>query len=220
MNKGYVIDRVWQYSRYHGNLLGYCEVINDEYNSFASLILLFNALESVLKNRLNNFDDNFVSLINSAYDKQMIDKIECDFLNDSKGGIRKIRNLLAHANISKYNFRFLYDKDKILYPFSENENCKMFYDLVSPIIFIIILKLVKTSFITEDIIETNNAINQLRYEIVELTPSEILKFKGFRDEDIAKLPKMDESTQYRLAENAGEVGLMANIFEKLFCDDN
>lgn len=220
MNKGNIIDRVWQYSRHYGNMLGYCERINAEYSSFASLILLFNIFEAILKNRLNNFDDTLFKLVNDAYNKNIISKNECAFLNDSKIGIRKIRNLLSHANISKYNFKFIDDKDEILYPFSENENCNIFYNHVSPIIFNIIVGLIQFDFNEDDQIIKKNDVLDLRYEIIELTPIEILKYKGFSDEDIAKLPEMDESIQYRLAENASDINITSSILKNLFYDDN
>lgn len=216
IDKQIIINKVWQYSKYHGNMLYNCEIINEDFNSFASLILLFNLLESIFKNILNNF----VKLIKGAYDKKIINQIEYQFLNDNKIGIRKVRNFLAHANISKYNFKFTNDKNNILYPFSENENCYIFYNIVSPIIFKIILKVVQISFMGEEEIFIDNDIKQLKYDIVELSPREVLKFKGFRDDEIDNLIEIDEAAQYRLSENSGDVNVLSSIFKKLLLNEN
>ena len=46
-SKGEVIDYIWQYSRYYGNLLISCEELSKErnLNGHVSLIYLFNILE-------------------------------------------------------------------------------------------------------------------------------------------------------------------------------
>ncbi len=215
VEKSIVVDYVWQYSRYHGDMLLYCEQINEDVNGFASLILLFNVLESTFKNRLNNFDDKFVSLIKQANSEGIISDVECRFLNDPNQGIRRIRNLLSHANISRFNFRL--SDEELLYPFSEKENCSIFYNLVSPIIFNIILKLAQVSFIegSQQEINVDDMISNLKFEIVDLSAREILKLKGWDDDALNKISELDMAEQYRIAENSSDINVLGYIFEGL-----
>ena len=64
--KSEVIDYVWQYSKYYGNLLVYCERISMEeaINGHASLTFLFNILENIIKSRIHDYDINFINAIN------------------------------------------------------------------------------------------------------------------------------------------------------------
>ncbi len=214
--KGIVIDYTWQYSRYHGDLLGYCENVSEEHQGFISLIVLFNTLESVLKNVLNDFDANFYSLIDNAFKKDLITQKEHKFLNNNKNGMRKIRNILAHSNLSKYNFKLLSEDNDLLYPFSEKINCVIFYNKISTIIFNIMLKLIKDSLIIDFIINTDNAIENFKFEIVELSPEEIMKLKGFKEEYLSEFKTMDSSTKYRLAENSSDVNILASLLKNIF----
>ena len=51
-----------------------------------------------------------------------INNVECEFLNNKDYGIRKIRNLLAHTNLSKYNIIFLSVDKELLYSVRESLN--------------------------------------------------------------------------------------------------
>ena len=99
-----VIGYIWQYSRYYGNLLIACEEIAklEHFSGHARLIYLFNILENIVKSQIKNYELNFVQGIDRLKEKCYISEIVCDFLNNKEYGIRKIRNLLAHSNLSKY----------------------------------------------------------------------------------------------------------------------
>lgn len=86
-DKSEVIDYIWQYSKYYGNLLISCEELSKE------------------------------------------------------------RNLNGHANLSKYNIIFLSEDKELLYPLTENETGIKFYDLISKIIFNLILKIISSNLI-------------------------------------------------------------------------
>lgn len=128
-----VIDYVWQYSRHYGNLLRSCEELSKEkdFNGHASLIYLFNILENIIKSQIKDYDINFIKAVNKLKAENYINELEYDFLNNKNYGIRKIRNLLAHANLSKYNIIFLLEDEELLYPLTENETSIKFYDLAS-----------------------------------------------------------------------------------------
>ena len=59
-------------------------------------------MENIVKSQIKNYELNFVQGIDKLKEKNYISEIECDFLNNKDYGIRRIRNLLAHSNLSKY----------------------------------------------------------------------------------------------------------------------
>lgn len=63
-SKGEVIDYIWQYSRYYGNLLISCEELSKErnLNGHVSLIYLFNILENIIKSQIHDYDASFVKV--------------------------------------------------------------------------------------------------------------------------------------------------------------
>lgn len=71
--------------------------------------------------------------MNELKNQEFITQIEYSFLNDRNNSIRKLRNLLAHANLSKYNLIFIEENKEILYPLTENETCIKFYEMISKI---------------------------------------------------------------------------------------
>ncbi len=216
LNKYKAIDYLYQYSKYHGNLMFDCESINNDGHGFASLILLFNILESVLKNAINDFDSNFFELITKAQDNNLINNYESDFLNNKQFGIRKIRNILSHANLSKYNYILENQDSALMYPFTENSNCVILYEYLSPIIVNIMLKCVSNQITINLEIDCTDEIINTPLKLVELSPIELLKLKGFNDQEINQIVKGNsESINYLLAENASDINLIANIFKKI-----
>ena len=60
-----VIDYVWQYSKYYGNLLISCEKIAklENFSGHARLIYLFNILENIVKSQIKNYELNFLIMM-------------------------------------------------------------------------------------------------------------------------------------------------------------
>ena len=194
LNKGEVIDIVWQYSKYYGNQLIFLEHIKSE-NAIAALIYLTNLLENALCAYKDDYRCRFQDAIKFAYEESLITEIEYNFLNDEQIGIRKLRNFFAHRNLSKYNFK-LSDSDR-LYPFTENDNCELFYDLISNCIFNIICKVALTSLtITRDI-QQDELIRKAQYSIVTFTPEDILIDKGIDPTTLHGWSELKESDRYR-----------------------
>lgn len=147
--KSTVIDHIWQYSRYYGNLLISCENISKERdrNGHASLLYLFNILENIIKSQLHDYDARFIDAIKKLKAESYINDTEYDFLNNKNYGIRKIRNLLAHENLSRYNIVFLFEDKELLFPLIKNETSIKIYDLTSKIIFNLMLKIISSNSI-------------------------------------------------------------------------
>ena len=173
-SKSQVIDYIWQYSRYYGNQLAFLRDVEE--NGSASIIYLFNLLENVLKAHIDDYGETFQNVVKKSYESGLLTKVEHDFLNNKKTGVRKLRNVLAHANLSKFSVRF--GSEKLLYPLTENDNCQLLYQKLSDIIFNIMLKVAALDLIVNISIDIDSEIKTLKLLIVEFTPEQILIDKG------------------------------------------
>lgn len=212
-SKAEVIDYIWQYSHYYGNQIAFLGHVEE--NGCASLIYLFNLLENVLKAHIDDYGKTFQDVVRESYKSGLLTKVEHDFLNNKKSGIRKLRNILAHANLSKFNIRF--GNEKLLYPLSENENCQLLYQKLSDIIFNIMLKVAALNLNVNVSVNVDNEIKALKISIVEFSPEDILIDKGIDPTTLDRCGWKDlkVSEQYRLAENASNVKLLSHIFKHL-----
>lgn len=211
-----VIDYVWQYSKYHGNLMGYCDQLADEGNGHIALISLLNITEMIFKDKINDYDEGFFKVIKKLRDRNSITQPEYVILNNPNNGVRRIRNLLAHANLSKYNIIFKNEGKELLYPLTENETCIKLYNIFSPIIFNIILKLISEDLIVDIEIDLESFIKEINIEIKEISPEKILEHKGLDYKEIEGWSDMNKETKYRLAENSSDVNFITEIFKNLF----
>ena len=213
-----VIDYVWQYSEYYGNLLISCEKIAklENFSGHATLIYLFNILENIAKSQIKKFDKiDFVDVIKKLKEKNHISEIECDFLNNKDYGIRRIRNLLAHSNLSKYNIVFLFEDTKLLFPLTEDSTCRKFYEYFSDILFNLMLKIICDNFTISISINLDEDIKRLKIKIQEITPEELLSYKGIDYKQLKGWTEMLEDDKYKMAENASDVNAYINIFKMM-----
>lgn len=215
--KGTVIDYIWQYSRYYGNLLISCEELSKErnLNGHASLIYLFNILENIIKSQIHDYDSSFMKVIDKLKSENYINDIEYEFLNNKDYGIRKIRNLLAHANLSKYNIIFLFEDTELLYPLTENETSMKFYDLTSEIIFNLMLKIISSNSIIPITINVDKTILDFKIKINEISAEQLLGYKGIDYNTLKGWSELPEIEKYRMAENASDVNHYVEIFKGL-----
>ena len=70
LNKGEVIDIVWQYSKYYGNQLTFLEQLKSE-NAVVALIYLTNLLENALLAYKDDYECNFINVIKFAYKESL-----------------------------------------------------------------------------------------------------------------------------------------------------
>ncbi len=212
-----VIDYVWQYSKYYGNLLISCEKIAklENFSGHARLIYLFNILENIVKSQIKNYELNFVQGIDKLKEKNYISEIECDFLNNKEYGIRRIRNLLAHSNLSKYNIVFLFEDNKLLFPLTEDSTCAKFYEHFSDILFNLMLKIISDNFTISISINLDEVIEKLKIKIQEISPEELLSYKGMDYKQLKGWSEMLEDDKYKMAENALDVNIYTHIFKMM-----
>lgn len=216
-SKTEVIGYVWQHSRYYGNLLSYCEKLAEEQsgNGFALLVVLFNLTENVFKDRIKDYDARFSDVIKRLRNQGIITRTEYIFLNNKDNSIRRLRNLLAHANLSKYNLSFIEDGTEILYPLTENETCLKLYEMVSKVLFNLMLRIISIDFEEPFEIALDEKIKNLEINIKEITPEKLMEFKGIDVSTIPDWDKLTEPSKYRLAENTSDVRMISSIFKSL-----
>ena len=199
------------YSKYYCRQYIACEELFENQKGHLALFNLFALFENIMKSALNDFDDTFYNLNKRLKDKNLINELELNFLNDKKVGIRKIRNILAHANLSKYDLEII--GNKVTYPFTENETCLILYEHLSYIISGIILKILEPSMILNYNIDVDSEIKKLNFNFITRTPLELMKFKGIEINE--EWEKLDEATKYRLIENSPDVNVLTEIFKGL-----
>lgn len=214
--KGEVIDYLWQYSKYYGELLSYCDIISEEINPHSALINLFNITEIIFKSKVDNYEINFYGAIEKLRKEGYLTDKESNFLNDKIKGIRGYRNMFAHANLIKYNLIFE-DDPGILYPVTESSTCEKLFNIISPILYNLILKVAFNHLYSNHNIILDKEIDKIKIDIKEISAEEILRLKGMDDLiNTSEWSEMPESTRYRLAENSGDVYVYYSIFKKLF----
>ena len=135
-------------------------------------------------------------------------------MNNQETGIRRIRNLLAHANLAKYNIVFLNVEQDILYPLTENDSCIKLYNLVSELLFNLILKIVYKND-QRILINIDEGINNFKIEIKEVTPEKLLEYKGIFYKDIKGWDNLREDDKYRMVENTSDVNMYISLFNRI-----
>lgn len=209
--KNELVHNLNSYSRYYCRLYIQCEEMFKEQNGHFALFNLFALLENITKTVLNDFEESNYNLNVKLREENLINDLEYKFLNNNQTGIRKIRNILAHANLSKYDLKI--PNEKVTYPFTENETCLILYEKLSIIISGIILKLLKTALITKYSINVDNQIKKLNFTIITRTVEELMVFKGIQSSPV--WDEFDEATKYRLLENSPDVNMLSAIFKNL-----
>ncbi|MCG9792126.1 hypothetical protein [Flavobacterium algicola] len=199
------------YSKYYFGQFTECESLYNQEKGHISLFYLLALLENIIKSSLNDFESTFFNLIKKLKIENLINETEQNFLNDSELGVRKIRNILAHANLSKYDLKL--ENELKTYPFTENETCLIIYERLSDIISGIIIKVIKPHLNVELEIELDGFIEKLDYTFITRTPEELMAFKAIPTSPI--WDELDESTKYRLVEDSPDVNILTELFRNL-----
>jgi hypothetical protein len=94
----------------------------DEY--YASVLILFNATELIIKSFRENYSSNFYDDIDFLWQNKLISEDEYNLLNNENNGVRKIRNIMAHKDAYAHSIT-----GGIVYQFSEPETWKLIFEL-------------------------------------------------------------------------------------------
>lgn len=212
--KDSTLNILYFYSKFNFRLLADCEFLRTHNKGHSALFSIFLILENIIKSKLNDYESNLKPLIKKLLDLKIINQTEHNFLSNSQNGIRIIRNIFAHANLSKYDL--IFEDDETTYPLSENENCILFYDFISEIIFFIILKIIHTDLENNIVLDPNFEeviLGKSKYEIIVRSPEELMRLKGIHIKDSFK--NLPESVKYRLVENSSDIKILEVILKNL-----
>lgn len=218
-SKNYVLDYLWQHSRFYHFCLHQSEELYRNEKGYAALVMLFNCLENIFKSAINDYDSRAVDIYKSTYDAGLISETEHAFLNEGQYCLRNIRNMYAHANIATINLIVSENGKDIYWPLTENDTSLLIYEKVSDIVFNLILKIISTSFIDE----VRNSINVcLDDEIKEcslyfttLTIEQLLVMNGFLTDYLDGCEDISEDAKIRLIDNAPDVGMFSSILSQI-----
>lgn len=211
-----VLSKICGYSDFLQQRLEACiEAAEDGYY-YLSVSTLMGLLEDSLKLALDDFEENFNILAETAYEQNILTDIEYAFISFDDNSLRKFRNCIAHKNLATLYLQFSYEE--LLYPCSEEDTYQHFYDKYADIIINIILKIITRNNKYEiclDSLLKNNAFRILSFSIPDL-----LELKGY-PRDYADKLNMAKSDIIRLIDNSSDAHVIkALLNSNLKVDDS
>lgn len=111
-----MIDEIWQYSRYYGDMLFTALRLHDDEEDYAAILVLFNTMELICKSVRENYNQNFLEDLSDLKNKNILSEENYEFLANKESGIRGIRNIMAHRDAYQY---CLEDSNGKALPFAE-----------------------------------------------------------------------------------------------------
>ena len=121
------IDRIWVFSKFYGDLLFTAKKLNQDGESYAAFLLLFNVLELICKSLRESDNGNLMTDIEWLANNGLITADEMEFLSGSEG-IRKVRNIMTHRN----PYAYFYQIEGVVYSFADKETWDYLYELFAP----------------------------------------------------------------------------------------
>lgn len=223
-SKNYVLDYLWQHSRFYHFCLYQSEELYREEKGYAALVMLFNCLENIFKSAINDYDSRAVDIYKSTYDAGLISETEHAFLNEGQYCLRNIRNIYAHANIAAINLIVNDNGKDIYWPLTENDTSLLIYKKVSEIVFNLILKIISANFIDEVRNSLNfcldDDIKECTLNFTTLTVEQLLVMKGFPANYLDGCDDIPDDAKIRLIDNAPDVGIFSSIMSQIEKSEN
>lgn len=216
-SKELIIDHFWTYSKsYSYRLYGCQELFNLGYGD-AALSLLLMLFESVSKSVIKDFDSSAYQVYERLRIENLVTEDEYQFINIRNFSLRKLRNLLAHANLGATCLVVDESGDSEILPFTENETFLFIYSKISHIVFNLIFKICGAPYsepMSDCPIDLSDDINSCNYIIKVFTSKELLSLKGFPEDYLSDLD-IPEDVKIRLIENEPDLNMWKVIFESI-----
>ncbi len=130
-----MVERIWQYSNYYGDMVFTSLRLYDAGEGYAATAILFNAVELVFKSIRENYKENFNQDIKALKDSTVLTEEEYDFFENKKYGIREIRNIMTHREAYQYCFEAPDGKALL---FTEQDTWMILFEQYSPSIISIL----------------------------------------------------------------------------------
>lgn len=137
-----MIDEIWQYSHYYGDMLFTALRLHNDEEDYAAILVLFNALELICKSVRENYNQNFVEDLSDLMNRNILSEENYEFLVNKESGIRGIRNLMTHRNAYQY---CLEDSNGNALPFAEVETWTIIFESYTPKIIQILYEIINNS---------------------------------------------------------------------------
>jgi hypothetical protein len=137
-----MIDEIWQYSRYYGDMLFTALRLHDEEEDYAAILVLFNAMELICKSVRENYNQNFLEDLADLKNKNILLAEDYEFLSNKEYGIRGIRNIMTHRNAYQY---CLEDSEGKALPLSEVGTWTILFESHAPRIIQILYEIINNS---------------------------------------------------------------------------
>jgi hypothetical protein len=134
-----MIQRIWQYSNYYGDMLATAFRLHNEGEDYAATLVLFNATELFCKSVRENYNQNFSQDLSHLQKKGLLSEDDYEFLSNNEFGVRGIRNKMMHRDA--YQF-CLEDFKGIVLPFSDDGTWEIIFDNYGPRIIKILYSII------------------------------------------------------------------------------
>ena len=218
-SKQQILDYVWLHSHFYHSCLYQCEELYREEKGFASVSVLFNCLENIVKSVIDDYDSRTVDIYKKVYTNGLITETEHSFLNEGPYCLRNIRNLFAHSNMASTCVVVNRDGQDIYWFLSENETSLLIYETLSDLIFNLILKILSSNFIEETKMQISvlldEEIKHTSLAFKTLSIEEMLDVKGFPKDYFADCEDIPEHAKVRLLDNAPDLGSLGYVLSNI-----
>ena len=218
-SKQFVLDYLWQHSRFYYSCLYQSETLYRETKGYAAMMVLFSCIENIAKSALNDYDARAIDIYKALFEAGSISAKEHAFLNDGDFCVRRVRNLYSHANIAAVYMITHENDEELLCSLSEDDTSLLLYHKISDIVFNLILKIISLTFIDEVkdriCVELDEAISNcdLRFKI--LTSQERLAMRGFPEDYFSGCENIPEHAKIRLLDNAPDIAPLTHLFSTM-----
>lgn len=137
-----LIDEIWQYSHYYGDMLFTSLRLHENEEDYAAILVLFNAMELICKSVRENYNQNFLQDLSDLKNNNILSEEDYHFLASKESGIRGIRNIMTHRNAYQY---CLEGTDGKALPFAEPGTWTIVFESYAPRIIQILYEILNNS---------------------------------------------------------------------------
>ena len=137
-----MIQWIWQYSNYYGDMLATAVRLHDEGESYAATLVLFNATELICKSVRENYNQNFSQDLSHLQKNGLLSEENYEFLSNNEFGVRGIRNKMMHRDAYQY---CLEGSDGIALSFADDGTWEIIFDNYGPRIIKILWQVVEST---------------------------------------------------------------------------
>ena len=122
-----MIERIWEYSKFYGDLLFTANHLSQDGESYAAFLVLFNAVELICKSLRETDNGNPSQDIAWLADNGYFTDEEKEFLN-GETGLRRVRNIMTHRD----PYAHFFNVDGVMYSFADKETWDFVYQQYAP----------------------------------------------------------------------------------------